>query len=151
MMNHTPDSPARARVRQMLRDVRHAHLRTLTLCARAERYREMAMQATGRTDALRLSGTGKHSKVETYVLELMEVHEQLQQEIHSLRQYTRKAEQQIFTLPDSRHRAVLELRYLAACSWEEIAERLHYTLRWVHQLHSQAIAALAGEGPSRDE
>ena len=49
-------------VRMMLREVRHCHLRTLTLCARAEKYREMAMQATGRIDAIRVSGTGERSR-----------------------------------------------------------------------------------------
>ena len=70
--------------RMMLRDVRHCQLRTLALCARAERYREMAMQATGRTDAIRVSGTGERSKVETYILELWDVHNELQEEIARL-------------------------------------------------------------------
>ena len=29
--------------------------------------------------------------------------------------------------------------------WEEVARRLHYTLRWTHKLHREAIDQLAGE------
>ena len=141
--------------RMMLRDVRDCHLRTLTLCARAEKYREMAMQATGRTDALRVSGTPGRSKVEQYVLELWEVHNELQAEIARLMEKSRRVEGLIRRLPDERHRAVLELRYLCGMTWEDIAGKLHFTLRWTHGLHSAAIEALSrsmaqqsGEGKS---
>ena len=132
-------------VRMMLRDVRHCHLRTLTLCARAEKYREMAMQATGRVDAIRVSGTGDRSKVEKYILELWDVHNELQEEISRLMKKSREAEKLIRTLEDDRHRAVLELRYLCAMTWEEIAGKLHFTVRWAHKLHKEAMDALAGE------
>lgn len=131
-------------VRMMLRDVRHCQLRTLTLCARAEKYREMAMQATGRTDALRVSGTGERSKVEKYILELWDVHNELQQEIARLMKKSREAEKLIQTLADERHRAVLELRYLCAMTWEEIAQKTHFTVRWAHKLHKEALDTLAG-------
>jgi len=129
-------------VRMMLRDVRHCHLRTLTLCARAEKYREMAMQATGRTDALRTSGTANRSKVETYILELWDVHNELQQEISRLMKRSREAEALILSLEDDRHRAVLELRYLCGLKWEELTHKLNFTLRWAHKLHEAAIDCL---------
>ena len=128
-------------VRMMLRDVRHCQLRTLTLCARAEKYREMAMQATGRTDAIRVSGTGDRSKVEKYILELWDVHNELQTEIAQLMKKSREAEKQILKLEDEKLRAVLELRYLCGLTWEEIASKLHFTLRWVHKLHKEALEA----------
>ncbi len=128
-------------VRMQLRDVRHCHMRTLTLCARAEKYREMAMQATGRTDAIRVSGTSDRSKVEKYILELWDVHNELQQEIARLMEKSRKAEKLILKLEDDKLRAVLELRYLCGLTWEEIAKKLHFTLRWVHKLHKEALEA----------
>ena len=131
-------------VRMQLRDVRHCQLRTLTLCARAEKYREMAMQATGRTDAIRVSGTGDRSKVEKYILELWDVHNELQEEISRLMKKSREAEKLIRTLEDDRHRAVLELRYLCAMTWEEIAQKTNFTVRWAHKLHKEALDALAG-------
>ena len=126
-----------------LRAVRHAHLRAEALCARAERYREMAMRATGRADAVRTSGTSRHSKVETYVLELIEVHEELQKEIARLRAKASRAEKLIATLEDDRYRTVLQLRYLCGYDWQDIADRLHFSLRWVHKLHGEALRLLA--------
>ena len=131
-------------LRSRLRDVRHCQLRTITLCARAERYREMAMQATGRTDAIRVSGTTDRSKVEKYILELWDVHNELQEEIGKLMEKSRQAEKLIQTLEDDRLRAVLELRYLCGMTWEELAKKLHFTVRWAHKLHKEGIDQLAG-------
>jgi len=129
-------------IRTQLRDVRHCQLRTIALCTRAEQFREMAMQATGRTDAIRVSGTTDRSKVEKYILELWDVHNELQQEISYLMAKSRAAEKLIEKLTDDRHRTVLQLRYLCGLTWEDISEKLHFTLRWVHKLHKEAIEKL---------
>lgn len=73
-----------ADVKEYLREVRHAFWRADVLSARAERYRELATRATGRMDALRLGGTPIRSKVENYVLELMQAHQELQDQISEL-------------------------------------------------------------------
>ncbi len=129
-------------VRQFLRGVRHSYLYTQTLCERAERYRQMAMRSTSRTDAVRLGGTPQRSKVETYVLELMDVHEQLKRKVDALLDQSRRAEQLISLLRDDRHRTVLQFRYLCGMTYDEIAEKLGYTLRWTHKLHSSALSQL---------
>ena len=128
--------------RMYLRQVRDAHRRAEVLCAQAEKYRVLAMRATGRMDAVRISGTPHRSNVETYVLELVDTHEKLQKEIHRLLNISHQAETLIAKLPDSRHRSVLQMRYLCALDWEEVAERLHFTIRWAHKLHREAIEML---------
>jgi len=129
-------------VRSYLRDVRHRYRYAQTLCERANRYREMATRATGRTDALRLSGTSRRSKVEDNVLAMVDVHRELKERIEGLMQETKRAERLISILPDPRHRSVLQLRYLCSMGWEEIADKMQYTLRWVHKLHSEALERL---------
>lgn len=129
-------------VKEYLREVRHRYQYAQTLCQRAERYREMATRATGRMDALRLSGTSRRSKVEDNVLALVDVHRELKEEIDALMQETKKAEKLIAKLKDSKLRTVLHMRYLCGMTWEEIAEKMQYTLRWTHQLHRKAIHQL---------
>jgi len=129
-------------VRQFLREVRHSYLYAQALCERAERYREMAMKATSRADAVRVSGTSSRSKVETYVLEMVDVHDELKRQTEMLLEKSRKAERLIGLLRDDRYRVVLQFRYLCGMKWEEIAKELTYTLRWTHKLHNEAIRAL---------
>jgi len=129
-------------IREYLREIRFKYRYVQVLVTRKDRYRELAMRATGRTDAIRVSGTGDRSKVEKYILELWDVHNELQKEISVLMEKSRTAEKLIETLKDDRHRSVLQLRYLCGMTWDDIAERLHFTLRWVHKLHREAIEKL---------
>lgn len=128
--------------RMYLRQVRDAYRRSEVLCAQADKYRDLATRATGRMDAVRVSGTSRRSNVETYVLELVETHDRLRREIHRLLNISTQAEELISKLPDSRHRAVLQMRYLCALDWEEVAQRLHFTIRWAHKLHREALMEL---------
>ena len=129
-------------VRTFLREVRHSYLYTQVLCERAERYREMATKATSRADALRTSGTPDRSKVETYVLEMVDIHDELKRATEKLMEKSRKAEKVINLLEDQRYRAVLQLRYLCGMKWEEIAKEMAVSVRWVHRLHGAALKAL---------
>lgn len=126
-------------IRAYLRGVRSQYRYVQTLTLRAERYREMAMRATGRTDALRLSGTARRSKVEDNVLAMVDIRRDIEKQIQAFSKEARRAEKLISRLPDPKHRTVLQLRYLSNMTWEEIAEQMGYTLRWVHQLHSDAL------------
>lgn len=129
-------------VREYLRDIRHKYLYAQVLCERAQRYREMAMRATGRITATRLSGTPRRSALEDNVLSMMDTHRELQQQIQQLMRETRCAEKLIANLKDERFRAVLQLRYLCGMGWEEVADKLHFSVRWVHKLHGQALRRL---------
>lgn len=129
-------------VRDYLRGIRHRYAYAQVLCERAQRYREMAMKATGRVDAVRLSGTPMRSRVEDNVLAMLDTHAELKRQSEDLVRESRKAEKLIATLGDIRHRTVLQLRYLCGMRWDEIAEKMHFTQRWVHKLHREAIEAL---------
>lgn len=40
---------------------------------------------------------------------------------------------------DSTYRTLLVMRYIRFMKWEEIAEEMHYTYKWIHILHKRAI------------
>ena len=48
-------------------------------------------------------------------------------------------------------RALLEIRYLNGCTWEEVAERMHYTTRNIYNLHSAALRAVELLIPREEE
>jgi len=86
-----------------------------------------------------------------YVADLMDAHRELQKEIRRLLRSSREAEKKILRLQDGRHRAVLQLRYLCAMDWDEVADKLHYTLRWTHKLHREALEQLTELGICRED
>ena len=140
-VNERKMSASAQEVRRELRSVRDAFRRTDELCSRAEDYRKMAVR--------RPCQMRTREEAEKCVQALMETHGELQEEIRQLLERSRRMEKRILTLPDGRHRAVLQLRYLCAMDWEDVAQKLHYTLRWTHKLHRDAIEWLAGKGAAQ--
>ena len=131
------------KVKEYLREVRTKQRYAQVLCERAQRYRDMAMRATGRVSAVRFGGTSRRSKVEDNVLAMMDVEKELRDRMKELLEDTRRVEKMISLMTDERYHAVLQLRYLCGLSWEEVANRLHFTVRWVHKLHGEGLKQLA--------
>ena len=48
----------------------------------------------------------------------------------------------IRTVEDPTRRLLLEYRYIHGLTWEQVAERMGYDLRWVHRLHGKALGQL---------
>lgn len=61
-------------------------------------------------------------------------------ELMSLR---RSAEDIILSAGDAVLREVLTRRYIIGQKWEDIAEVMHYDLRWIYCLHKKALSVLA--------
>ncbi|MCL2674845.1 MAG: hypothetical protein FWE92_05890 [Defluviitaleaceae bacterium] len=43
-------------------------------------------------------------------------------------------------IPDRRLRLILELKYIDLLSWEEVADKMYYSVRNCHNLHALALA-----------
>ncbi len=56
-----------------------------------------------------------------------------------------RLEEKIAAIPDEKAQTLLTLRYLHGLSWEEVAEQMFYSLRWVMKLHRRALQRLGGE------
>ena len=56
-----------------------------------------------------------------------------------------RLEEKLSRIQDEKARTLLELRYLHGLSWEEVAENMFYSLRWVMKLHRRALQRLGGE------
>lgn len=54
----------------------------------------------------------------------------------------KEIERIIKSVPDFYERLVLEYRYIAGAKYEEIAEALHYTTRYIYFLHEKALSEI---------
>lgn len=113
-----------------LNSVRKSLLQVEVLCDRAEKLREMAIQA------------GSSESQESFVIELMDTHAELQVKVSKFLTESHIADQLIETLDNGNQRAVLQLRYLCGYNWNEIAKKIGYTLHRTHKLHATGITEL---------
>lgn len=68
--------------------------------------------------------------------------DRLFRELVCLRKYT---EEIIAKVPDLTQREVLTRRYIIGQRWEDIAECMHYNLKWIYKLHGRALEKLTIE------
>ena len=101
--------------------------------------KHMATQATGRFQAERISGTPQHSPMENALVKLIDLEYEINDDIDRLVDLKREMAVLIAKIGDPSYRILLELRYLVGNTWEEIALRMGYDLRWVYRLHGRAL------------
>ena len=118
------------------------------IAAKKERMEFWRQQAESATAALRLGGElsaggYKQSLIENAVVGMISMEEEIAAEIEDLMQTERDIRQAINELvTDTRHKTLLEMRYLDQIRMEEIATQMRYSFRWVQRLHKKTLKEL---------
>ena len=107
--------------------------------------RSMAMKATGSFQAERISGTKQHSPMESSLVKVIDLEYEINDDIDRLVDLKREMATLIERVNDPSQRLLLEMRYLCGNTWEDIAQKMGYDLRWVYRLHGKALQEVAGK------
>lgn len=105
-----------------------------------QRIREETYDITSGRDGPRVDASGHSSKTERAAIKLVEATERLERAILKREKIREEIEADIAALPDPAERTVLLLRYRELLSWEELADRIHYTARTAQRIHGRALA-----------
>lgn len=134
--------------KSFLRQVRHIDRRVDEALERMERLN--ARLEAGRMSALTgmpRGGTADWTDMADRVLSL---ETKINDQVRELVRLKRAAMDAIALVDDSRYREVLELYYIDGYTWEQVAERMGYDVRWVYRLHGRALKCVRvpeeGEG-----
>ena len=103
------------------------------------RLRELAEQVTSAATATRVSGTPARSKIESAVCRIADLQSLIQRDICRLAEKYEEIQRVIEKVDEGPHRDLLIHRYLNFYTWEEIAEKMNYSYKWVHVLHGKAL------------
>lgn len=137
--------------REFFQRVCNANRRLEAMAEQCERYRDLAMRATGNMQALRVGGTNRRSKVEDGVINLIDILQEIDRHAGQLRKWRDEACAVIEALDDPLAKEVLELRYFNALGWGEIALRMQYEIAQVHRIHRRALELAQREIDRRAE
>ena len=113
---------------------------------RLERITALQSLATKTTTTLKHAPGGSNifkSKVETAVIELQTLSEQLADEVTRLIEVTKKISSAIELVPNADERAILEYRYLCFFSWTQIAALMKTSGRQIFRFHHSALKFLS--------
>ena len=87
----------------------------------------------------KITSSRNDDAVQAHVLRIMEAEEELDQAIDRLIDLKKEIGEMINRIGDIRVRLVLEKHYLCFLPWAQIAEEMHYSLRWVRATHKAGL------------
>lgn len=101
------------------------------------RWRSRAEQITPDTSGI--PGGGSEDRIQTAIEKICEIENQIKDKIDRLISLRQEIERTIDAVPDSRYREVLRRKYIDGCTFEQIAEKMDRSDRWVKYLHKCAL------------
>ena len=112
---------------------------------RIAKLQQVSVQVTSSVKAVS-AYTGPGDKIGNCVIETVALTGELEEQINQMLE-TQKiiGEALELLIPDRKQRTIMEARYLAGMTWEQIAYEFHYAYRWVMRLHKQALEIMRKE------
>ena len=84
-------------------------------------------------------GAGGGDRLGETVAKIVDLEREIDAKVDELMGHYRKIREAVSQIPDAKEREVLLRRYMQGQSWEEIAERMGVTERWVYQVDRKSV------------
>lgn len=104
-----------------------------------ENLRSLTQRVTASYGREPVSHTRNVTSLEDSIIRLMEAEEQINQQIDKMVNLKMDIAALIDHVRNENYRLILEKRYLCFLSWDEIATDMHYSSRWVRNVHERAL------------
>lgn len=85
-------------------------------------------------------GGSERGSMESAVLKIAEIQREIDAKIGQANAARKEIRGCINDVRDPRLRRLLRLHYINGLTFEEVADRMHYSLRWVFKLHGMALS-----------
>ena len=109
-------------------------------CEQLERLRELSTKVSPSSGNGAPGGVS--DRVGAIVAKICDVEEEINKMIDELIDLKSEIERTIAAVPDETYRTLLELRYINGKTFEQIADEMYYTYKWVCVLHGRALVAV---------
>ena len=110
------------------------------LCERKKKVFDDLTRATPSYGAK--AGSSSADSSDGRYIKLVEFTKRIEEKTDRLYDIKCELDEAIESVPDARLRRLLKLRYIDFYTWEQIAEKMCYDLRWVHRLHKKALQTI---------
>lgn len=119
----------------------HAEKNARAWMAKLERDRSLAERITRNASESFQNGTGGagSNSTENYLIRLADTQERLQEALRALADVREEITSVIQAVDDLDAQTVLVRHYLAYETFEQVAEKMHYSIRSIHYKHNSAL------------
>lgn len=105
-----------------------------------EALRLIATKITTYPRDVKVQTSPSNDRLEKIVVKIADLENELNSSIDKLVDLKAEITQRIDEVSNNDYRLLLALRYLNFKTWEQIANEMHYDVRWIHELHKRALA-----------
>lgn len=106
-----------------------AQLRLLSTSISSSNLSGMPMSSSRSTD----------STFSRAIIKVIDIEKKIDSEVDRYVNLKEEVRERISELKNENERLVLQYRYLCYNTWEQIAEKMDFTVQWVHKLHKRAL------------
>lgn len=106
-------------------------------------YKELAESITAEIKETPTFNLAPSNKIEKYVLEIVNIEEDIEKEIIALREDIALVQEVINVLDKPMQKVLMEARYLKHKKWKEIALSMNFSCRRVQQFHKEALQKIS--------
>ena len=124
---------------EVLREYHHIDKRAREVEERIARCREDATRATASMTAVRTSGTGERSRIETAVVRMVDIQDQLGDILQQAATVRIRIQTAINATRPEEYKRLLELRYIDGNQWDEVNEALYISRSTSYRWHAAAL------------
>ena len=110
--------------------------------AQVRSLRELATKATSTWSDIPPTGSRNFHRMEDIIVKILDLESEINADILSLVETKREIVHSIKAVNNEDYRTLLELRYLAFQSWDEIAHDLQYSKDHIFYLHRKALSEI---------
>lgn len=92
----------------------------------------------------RVQKTKSHdAKFTKYVISMVDLEKKIDEEMADLMELKIEIREKINQVEDSKRRLVLQYRYINFMKWEEVAEKMSYSIKQLHRIHNDALTDIS--------
>ena len=125
-----------------LEQARYLDMRIKSKCRQIETLNELADSCTAVLTNMPKSPGPSPSRVETSVLKILTLQEEIRVDIDRLVELKREIMSIIKEVSDTELQTLLEKRYLCYLSWEQIAVEMSFSIQHIYRMHDAALNAI---------
>jgi hypothetical protein len=104
--------------------------------------RELASKASATLTKARVSETKDVCRMEDAIINMMELESDINADVARLVELKREIVLVVNRVENHAYQTLLSLRYLCFKTWEQVAEKMNYSIQHTHRIHGNALEAV---------
>ena len=125
--------------KEFLSQARYLDMRINSKVEQIESLNELATKCTSTLTGMPHNPSPSTSLMADAVCKIVDLQEELSQDVQHLVTLKQRISSVIKSVPNVELQTLLEKRYLCFQSWEQIAVDMHYSNKWIKNLHDRAL------------